>query len=86
MGVIVDQIEYVTLRTPNSTTLIGSGKVAEIGAIISERTVDLAIFEIPLSPRIQRNLEQIWDCAVIDRDEVILQIFADRAQTKEAVL
>ena len=44
MGVIVDQIEYVTLRTPNSTTLIGSGKVAEIGAIISERTVDLAIF------------------------------------------
>jgi len=86
MGVVVDQIEYVTLRTPNSTTLIGSGKVAEIGAIISERTVDLAIFEIPLSPRIQRNLEQIWDCAVIDRDEVILQIFADRAQTKEAVL
>ena len=46
----------------------------------------ISIFEIPLSPRIQRNLEQIWDCAVIDRDEVILQIFADRAQTKEAVL
>lgn len=86
MGVVVEQIEYVTLRTPNSATLIGSGKVAEIGAIIDESAVDLAIFEIPLSPRIQRNLEQTWSCAVIDRDEVILQIFADRAQTKEAVL
>ncbi|MCK9548164.1 MAG: GTPase HflX [Sphaerochaeta sp.] len=86
MAVVVDRIEYVTLRTPNSTTLIGSGKVAEIEAIIKESAVDLAIFEMPLSPRIQRNLEEIWGCAVIDRDEVILQIFADRAQTKEAVL
>ncbi|MFA5447334.1 MAG: GTPase HflX [Sphaerochaeta sp.] len=86
MGLEVVAIEHITLRQPNPTTLIGSGKVAEIASVIDEAEVDTTIFEIPLSPRIQRNLEQTWECAVIDRDEVILQIFADRAQTKEAVL
>ena len=86
MGVVSEHVEYVTLRQPNSSTLIGSGKVGELTALIDELSVDLVIFEISLPPRIQRNLEQLWQCAVIDRDEVILQIFADRAQTKEAVL
>ncbi len=86
MGVATERVEYVTLRQPNSSTLIGSGKVGELASIIEELAVDMVIFEISLPPRIQRNLEQIWECAVIDRDEVILQIFADRAQTKEAVL
>lgn len=86
MGVEVVATEFATLRQPNASTLLGSGKVTEIEELIDEHAIDTVIFEIPISPRIQRNLEARWECAVIDRDEVILQIFADRAQTKEAVL
>ena len=77
MGVVSEHVEYVTLRQPNSSTLIGSGKVGELTALIDELSVDLVIFEISLPPRIQRNLEQLWQCAVIDRDEVI-----DRKSTR----
>ncbi|HKL56977.1 MAG TPA: GTPase HflX, partial [Sphaerochaeta sp.] len=47
---------------------------------------DLIVFDQGISPRVQRNLERELECCVIDRDEVILQIFADRAATKEASL
>ncbi|OQA93251.1 MAG: GTPase HflX [Microgenomates group bacterium ADurb.Bin219] len=60
--------------------------MAEIKELLEELEADVVIFDRPISPRVQRNLEEIFQSAVIDRDEVILQIFADRAQTKEAML
>jgi len=84
----VDAIDYslIRIRKENSSTLIGSGKVEELKEIADEKEIDLFIFDNDLSPRIQRNLEDILDICVIDRTEVILQIFADRAATKEASL
>ena len=86
MGLEVRHSEFIPLRGETSATLIGSGKVAEIKELLEELEADVIIFDRPISPRVQRNLEEIFQSAVIDRDEVILQIFADRAQTKEAML
>ena len=66
--------------------LIGSGKTAEIIAEAKELGADLIVFDKELSPAQQRNWEEDSGLAVIDRQEVILEIFADRAQTREAVL
>ncbi len=82
---IVEQL-IIPIRTYNAATLIGKGKVEELTELIEEKEIDFVIFESDLKPRVQRNLENIFDVAVIDRQEVILQIFSDRAATKEAVL
>jgi GTP-binding protein HflX len=66
--------------------LIGSGKAAEIIAEAKAMGADLIVFDKDLSPGQQRNWEEESGLAVIDRQEVILEIFADRAQTREAVL
>jgi len=76
----------VKLRKPNSRYLIGTGKLTEISALAKEIDADLIIFDYALSPSQQRNLEQDMAITVIDREEVILDIFADRASTREAVL
>ncbi|MGD9928333.1 MAG: GTPase HflX [Sphaerochaeta sp.] len=86
MGPLAIHTEYIPLRKMHSATMIGSGKVEQIKALIAEKEPDLIVFDCPISPRVQRNLESILSICVIDRDEVILQIFADRAATKEAVL
>jgi GTP-binding protein HflX len=86
MGPLAIHTEYIPLRKVHSATMIGSGKVEQIKALIAEKEPDLIVFDCPISPRVQRNLESILSICVIDRDEVILQIFADRAATKEAVL
>ena len=86
MGPLTIHTELIPLRKVNSATMIGSGKVEQIKALIEEKEPDLIVFDCPISPRVQRNLESILSICVIDRDEVILQIFADRAATKEAVL
>jgi len=86
MGVDTIDFSLIRIRKENSSTLIGSGKVEELKEIADEKEIDLFIFDNDLSPRIQRNLEDILDICVIDRTEVILQIFADRAATKEASL
>lgn len=86
MGADIVGSLVIPLRTTNSATLIGSGKVAELKALVEETEADCAIFEQDIPPRVQRNLEQTFEIAVIDRQEVILQIFSDRAATKEAVL
>lgn len=74
------------IRRPNASTLFGSGQVETIRENIRFFEPDLVIFDTSLSPRILRNLEEALDICCIDREEVILQIFADRAQTREAVL
>ncbi len=65
---------------------IGTGKVEEIKEFIEEHEVDLAIMNGELSPSQIRNLNQKWDVAVIDRTQLILDIFAMRANTKEGKL
>jgi GTP-binding protein HflX len=86
MGVTVVDSILIKIRKENSATLIGSGKVQELQDIVDNKDIDLFIFDNDLSPRIQRNLEEVLDICVIDRTEVILQIFADRAATREATL
>ncbi len=76
----------VKLRKPNSRYLIGTGKLEEISDMVRDVDADLVIFDYSLSPTQQRNLEQDMAITVIDREEVILDIFADRASTREAVL
>ncbi len=66
--------------------LIGSGKTAEIIAEAKALGADVIVFDLELSPAQQRNWEEESGLAVIDRQEVILEIFADRAHTREAVL
>ncbi len=78
--------ELVNLRKPTPATLLGSGKTEEIIAAAKAVNADLIVFDDTLSPAQQRNWEKISEIAVIDREEVILDIFAERAQTREAVL
>ncbi len=86
MGTLtVGSLSY-NIRERNPATLLGKGQVEEIKEIILFHEPDLVVFDTSLSPRILRNLESALDICCIDREEVILQIFADRAQTREAVL
>ena len=74
------------IREYSSATMLGSGQVEELKENILFHGCDCVVFDTSLSPRILRNLEVALDCCVIDREEVILQIFADRAKTREAKL
>ncbi|HSG71397.1 MAG TPA: GTPase HflX, partial [Planctomycetaceae bacterium] len=76
----------VKLRKTNPAFLVGTGKLAEIIALVKERNIDVVIFDAELSPAQQRNWERESGICVIDRQEVIIDIFSERAQTKEAVL
>lgn len=72
------------LEAPNSKTFLGSGKIAEVEAFVKENDADLAIFDDELSPSQLRNIERILDCRVLDRTNLILDIFAGRARTANA--
>ena len=76
----------VSLRTPQAEYFTGTGKAQEIAAQCAELKADCLIFDNPLSPSQQRNWEKLVKVCVIDREEVILDIFASRATTREAVL
>lgn len=71
---------------PDAKLFIGSGKAEEIAAIVQEHKADLAIFDHALTPAQARNLEKILHCRVVDRTELILDIFAQRARTYEGKL
>lgn len=86
MGVGVIGSELVTLREPHPKYFIGSGKAEEITEELKRLEADCLVFDFELSPSQQRNWEQLTKLCVIDRQEVILDIFASRASTKEAVL
>jgi len=66
-------------------TFIGIGKATEIGTLVEEETIDLVIFDDDLSPVQVRNLEKVIKCKILDRSGLILDIFASRAKTKEAM-
>lgn len=72
------------LRAIDAATYIGSGKVEEIQLTARELGADLIIFDDEISPQQQRNLEKALEKPVIDRTELILAVFAQRAQTREA--
>ncbi|MEW6613201.1 MAG: ribosome rescue GTPase HflX [Pseudomonadota bacterium] len=71
---------------PDPGLFIGSGKVAEIRALVQEQQADLVIFNHALSPVQERNLERELSCRVLDRVGLILDIFASRAHTHEGQL
>lgn len=74
------------VRKYDASTFVTEGKLAELLALADEHKVDLVIFDDEISPAQQRNLETAFKRPVMDRTEVILGVFAQRAQTKEAHL
>ncbi len=78
--------EVLRVSRPQPATLIGKGALATLGALISAEEISLCILDCAVSPIQQRNLEQAWQCKVIDRTGLILEIFGARAQTKEGKL
>ena len=85
--VVIGQVSQ-RLNKPDATTLIGSGKVAELKELVEEQHADLVIFDEELSPRHQRELETVLGEGVrlLDRTALILDIFAQHARTSEGAL
>jgi GTPase len=76
----------VPLSRTRAGTLFGSGKVAELAQLIADREAGLVVIDGALSPVQQRNLERVWKAKVLDRTGLILEIFGERAQSREGVL
>lgn len=76
----------VNLRKAVPATLFGSGKIEEIKAEISDQNVELVLVDGSVTPVQQRNLEKKWGVKLLDRTGLILEIFSDRARTREGVL
>ena len=72
------------LEMPNPKTYLGAGKLEEISKYIKEHSIETVIFDDELSPSQFRNIEKVLECKVIDRTNLILDIFAQRAQTSYA--
>ncbi|MFQ5351830.1 MAG: GTPase HflX, partial [Candidatus Binatia bacterium] len=70
------------LRRTSPATFIGSGKVDELTALATEVSANVVVFDEPLSPAQRRNIERRVDIKVIDRSQLILDIFARRAWTR----
>src|SRR5690606_40928918 len=78
--------EVVPLKKVTPSTLIGAGVVERIGDVLEETGAGLVFVDHGISPGQQRNLEKAWNCKVIDRTGLILEIFGARARTKEGQL
>jgi len=78
--------DIVPLRTVSAGMLFGSGKVEEIKQKLHDDEVELVLVDGPVSPVQQRNLEKAWNVKLLDRTGLILEIFSDRAATREGVL
>ena len=74
------------LATPVAATFIGPGKAGEFAATCKASGVDTVIFDDELTPAQTRNLEKIFDCKIMDRTALILEIFGQRARTREGKL
>lgn len=84
-GVVVDEVIQQKQR-PDASTFIGTGKVHEIAQRVQDHKAQVVIFDNDLSPSQISNIEEEVKCKVIDRSELILDIFASRARTAEARL
>ena len=94
----LDELEFLTLTAggiavkrfvqklerPHPKTFLGAGKLEDVKAYIDTHTIGTAIFDDELSPAQLRNIEKILDCKILDRTNLILDIFAQRAQTSSA--
>ena len=85
-GVLVGESQIQSRARVDSATQIGSGKVEELKALIHLHEADVVIFDRELTPTQQRNLERALDVKVLDRTQLILDIFARRARTREGQL
>ena len=73
-----------SLDYPSPRTFVGSGKLEEIRLFVKENEIDIAVFDDELSPSQLRNIEKVLECKIIDRNNLILDIFAGRARTAHA--
>src|SRR5210317_2365701 len=94
----LDELEFLTytaggevikrfsqkMEMPNPKTFIGTGKIEDVQQFIKENDIGTAIFDDELSPAQERNISKILECKVLDRTNLILDIFAQRAQTSYA--
>ncbi|MHA7870112.1 MAG: GTPase HflX [Salipiger thiooxidans] len=76
----------VPVRDPHPGHLFGTGKIEELKTLFQEAEVELVLVDGPVSPVQQRNLEKQWKVKLLDRTGLILEIFSDRAATREGVL
>lgn len=83
-GAITKRKFLQRIDTPHPKTYIGKGKMDEIKTYIDENEVDMAIFDDELSPSQLRNIERILNIKILDRNNLILDIFASRARTSHA--
>jgi GTP-binding protein HflX len=86
IGLVVVHSAILPLRVRRPSTLLGEGQVAAQGEAIAAQQVGVAVVDAQLSPVQQRNLERAWKCKVIDRTGLILDIFGERAVTREGAL
>jgi GTP-binding protein HflX len=83
--VTVGEVSQV-LRRAHPATFVGAGKVQDVHALVGAERADVVVFDDPLTPAQQRNLEKALGCKVIDRSALILDIFAQRARSLEGKL
>lgn len=83
-GAVVDRKFVQKLEYPNPKTFVGKGKMEEILAYVKAECIDMVIFDDELSPSQLRNIEEILEVKILDRNNLILDIFARRAQTAHA--
>jgi GTP-binding protein HflX len=86
IGVAIVHTAIFPLRDRRPSTLLGEGQVASAKQAIAAHGVTVTVVDAALSPVQQRNLERAWGCKVIDRTGLILEIFGERARTKEGSL
>jgi GTP-binding protein HflX len=86
IALLVVAKEAVPLSKYRPSTLLGQGTVERLGQVIEEDEIELCVVDGTLSPIQQRNLEKAWNCKVIDRTGLILDIFGARARTREGAL
>jgi len=82
----VVRAEIVRLQRARPGTLFGLGVVETYRPIIAEEEIAVVVIDFPVTPVQQRNLERAWDCKIVDRTGLILEIFGDRARTREGRL
>ena len=76
----------IPVRQPRAGTLLGSGQIEHLKGRVVDCRAEVVFVDHPLSPVQQRNLEKAWDCKVVDRTGLILEIFAARARTREGAM
>lgn len=85
-GLHVVGSDVVPVRKAIPGTLFGKGKLAELKSVFHDSDVELVLVDGPVTPVQQRNLEKEWGVKILDRTSLILEIFSDRAATREGVL